>query len=262
MSYGTFVAPEKPSLGRASLRQTLNEGPVTGTFQLIGHPAVTELLALAGAEVIVIDAEHAALDVTTLEGLVRAGDARGASVVIRVPEIGSYLSRSLDMGAAGVVVPMVESAPQALAVVAATRFPPLGARGLGASRAALFGLDIPAYRARANDEVLVVAMIESRAGLDAAASIAAVEGIDAIFVGPTDLASSLGAEAGSPEHRAAITAIFDAARAAGRHFGIHCADADDARRYAELGARLLLIGTDAQLFADNAASVVNAVRSP
>lgn len=250
MGYGP--APTNQLPGAGTLRGQLDSGPVTGTFQVIGHPTVTEVLALSGAQVIVADAEHAALDLGTLEQLVRAGDARAASVVIRVPAIDSSLSRALDTGAAGVVIPRVESAADAAAIVRATRFPPLGARGLGPARATDFGLDLISHRAAANDELLVVAMVETSRGLAAVNEIVAVDGIDVIMVGPADLASSLGVEPGSDTHLAAIDTIVDAARAAGRHIGIHCADAADAELQRSRGIRLLLIGTDVAFLATTA----------
>jgi 2-keto-3-deoxy-L-rhamnonate aldolase RhmA len=232
-----------------------------GTFQIIASPTVTEVLAVAGADVIVADAEHAAFDMPILEQFVRAGEFRGASVVIRVPGIGLDLSRALDTGAAGVVVPRVESAAEAEAIVRATRFPPMGARGIGPARATAYGLDILTYRAAANDDLLVVAMIETRAGLDAVNEIVAVEGIDLIMVGPADLASSLGTTVGSPEHTEAVTQILETAHAAGRQTGIHCANAADAEQYRARGVRLLLIGTDVSFLAGTASTEFSGAQS-
>lgn len=249
MSYGSLTTGS-PAAG--SLREALAEGPVVGTFQVIGHPAVTELLALGGAQMIVIDSEHAALDATTIENLVRAGDVHRARVLVRVPAMEPYLSVGLDMGVAGVVIPHVHDGDQARTIVRATRFPPLGERGIGPARAAVFGLDMATYLANADNELVVVAMVETRSGLEHVDEIVAVPGIDVIFVGPTDLAASLGTGFGSEEHLAAIGRIFDAALAAGKIVGIHCADAADARRWADRGARFLLIGTDSSLLATGA----------
>jgi 4-hydroxy-2-oxoheptanedioate aldolase len=248
MSYGSIPVG---ATGSASLRDALNERALVGTFQLIGHPTVTEALVFAGADAIVVDAEHAALDLTTIEHLVRAGSGH---VIVRVPEIGSAISRSLDTGAAGIVVPKVESAAQAAALVDAVRFPPLGSRGIGAARAARFGFGIADYLATANDSLLAIAMVETRAGLDSVEQIAATEGLDLVFIGPTDLASSLGTVIGSNEHQAAIHRIIEATLAAGKLVGIHCADAAEAERYAASGVRLLLIGTDVAFLASTASA--------
>lgn len=249
MSYGSLAAGETAS---GSLRDALAEGPVVGTFQVIGHPAVTELLALGGAQVIVVDSEHAALDATVIENLVRAGDVHRARMLVRVPAMEPYLSIGLDMGVAGVVIPHVQSGDQAREIVRATRFPPLGERGIGPARAAVFGLDMATYLANADNELVVVAMVETRRGVENVDDIVGVTGIDVIFVGPTDLAASLGTPFGSPEHLEAIDTVIDAALAAGKVVGIHCADAADARRWADRGVRFLLIGTDSALLATGA----------
>ncbi|GHD46419.1 4-hydroxy-2-oxovalerate aldolase [Mycetocola manganoxydans] len=243
MSYGSLQSRENTE-GERSLRSEITGRALVGTFQIIGSPTVTEVLALSGADIIVPDAEHAAFDLPILEQLVRAGDVRGASVVIRVPGLGNDLSRALDTGAAGVIVPRVESAADAEAIVRATRFPPVGARGIGPARGTSYGLDIPTYRERANDDLLVVAMVETRAGLDAVDDIVAVDGIDVILIGPADLASSLGSPIGSTEHTDAVSRILDTALAAGRQVGIHCADAESAAAYRDRGMHMLLIGTD------------------
>ena len=251
-AYGS--QPAAPSAAKESLRGLLQRGPVLGTFQVIGHPGVTEVLARVGAQVIVPDAEHAALDLGDLEQLVRAGQSAGAHVVLRMPAADVSLSRALDTGASGVIVPRVESAADAAQVVRYTRFPPVGARGLGAGRATAYALDLATHRSRANDELLVVAMVETRAGLEAVDEIVAVDGIDVIMVGPADLASSLGVEVGGTEHTAAIERIVTAALAAGRTVGMHCASVDDARRHHERGVDFLLIATDAAFLASGASS--------
>jgi 2-keto-3-deoxy-L-rhamnonate aldolase RhmA len=252
VSYGSL--PLRAGQAGQVLRHAIDQDALFGTFQLVGHPAVTEILAVAGAQVIVADSEHGAFGVETLEQLVRAGDVRGASVVIRVLGPEAHLGSALDTGAAGIVVPRVESADEARTIVRGTRFPPLGARGLGAGRATVYGLDLVSHRATANDELLVVAMVETATGLAAVDEIAAVDGIDVIMVGPADLASSLGVPFGSDEHTAAITRIIDAARSAGRQVGIHCGDATEAAGYRSRGVRLLLIGTDSSFLATAASA--------
>jgi 4-hydroxy-2-oxoheptanedioate aldolase len=247
--YGDVGTAPPTVRGASDLVSALSRGPVLGTFQVMPGPAVTETLVFAGAEVVCLDAEHAAFDIASLEHHVRAAQSAGGTVLIRVPEIGAVLSRSLDTGAAGVVVPRVETPAQAEAAVAAVRFPPLGARGLGGGRAAAYGLALQDYRRRANDSTLLVVMVETRAGLENVKEIAAVDGFDVLFAGPVDLASSLGVPVGSEVHEAAIRQILDAGLAAGRHVGLLCADAAEAARYAALGARLLMVSTDAAALA-------------
>jgi 4-hydroxy-2-oxoheptanedioate aldolase len=249
-AYGDSIGTAPPPVrGESNLVNALERGPVLGTFQVMPGPAVTETLVFAGAEAVCLDAEHAAFDMGSLEHHVRAAQSVGGTVLIRVPEIGAILSRSLDTGAAGVVVPRVETAAEAAAAVAAVRFPPLGARGLGGGRAAAYGRRLEDYRSRANDSTLLVVMVETRAGLENVKEIAAVDGFDVLFAGPVDLASSLGVPVGSEVHEAAIRQILDAGLAAGRQVGILCADAAEAARYAALGARLLMVSVDAAVLA-------------
>lgn len=257
MAYETSISA---ALRRPNLRARLDAGPVVGTFQLMVSPAVTELLALSGADVICLDAEHAAFDLSTLEHHVRAAEAAGGSVVIRVPSLGAYLPRSLDLGSAGVVVPRIESARAASRVVQDVRFPPLGRRGIGAARAARFGLGIAEYLSVANEDLLLVVMIETAAGLAHLDEIVAVDGVDVVMVGPTDLASSLGVEADSPEHSEAVARIFAAVRKAGRHIGIHCAEPAEVARYADLGARFILVGFDSSMLVGAAHAVFSDCR--
>jgi 2-keto-3-deoxy-L-rhamnonate aldolase RhmA len=248
--YGDDIGTTAPTARRPSdLVSALGRGPVLGTFQVMPGPAVTEVLAFAGADVVCLDAEHAAFDIASLEHHVRAAQSVGGTALIRVPEIGAVLSRSLDTGAAGVVVPRVETAAQAAAAVAAVRFPPTGVRGLGGGRAAAYGLELETHRDRANDSTLLVVMVETGAGLENVEAIAAVDGVDVIFAGPVDLASSLGVPVGSDVHETAVRRILDAGLAAGRHVGLLCADAEAAARYAALGARLLMVSLDAAVLA-------------
>jgi len=243
---GSTVPPGR----RASdLVGAMERGTVVGTFQVLPSPAVTEVLLLSGADVVCLDAEHAAFDIASLEHYIRAAQSVGGTVLIRVPEIGAVLSRSLDTDAAGVVVPRVETAAEAAAAVAAVRFPPTGARGLGGGRASSYGLALGHYRDGADDRLLLVVMVETRSGLANVKEIAAVDGVDVLFAGPVDLASSLGVPVGSEVHAAAVGRILDAGLSAGRHVGLLCADAAEAAHYAALGARLLMVSTDAALLA-------------
>lgn len=229
------------------LREALDERPLRGTFQEFGTPAVTELLGLAGADFVVIDGEHGTFPIDRLEDYVRAGAVSGTAVLYRAASCNDQLARILDAGFAGIVVPRVESAEQACSIVDATHFPPIGSRGLGPGRAGGYGLALDDLRARGNAEAFVVAMVETKAGLAAVEQIAAVPGVDAIMIGPADLASSLDVEPASPELGQAIDRIRDATLAAGKHASVHCADATDIERREAEGYRLLPASIDAAL---------------
>ncbi|WP_432563587.1 HpcH/HpaI aldolase family protein [Kineococcus sp. SYSU DK003] len=243
------------------LRTRLQEGPVLATFAGLAAPSAVEVLAWSGFDTVCVDAEHSALDPSTLAGAVRAGDAAGCDVLVRVPELGADVGRALDLGAAGIVVPRVENAAQAEAAVAAVRYPPRGARGAGPGRAARYGATIPQVVATADKRVVLALQVETRRGVEAVGDIAAVDGVDVLFVGPGDLAVSLGAPPGSAEHDAAVTRVLDAARDAGRHAGIFCRDPEQAGRYAALGVRLLVLGSDAGFLTAAATTVHQRARA-
>lgn len=151
-----------------------------------------------------LDAEHSAFGVADLQGLIRAADVTGTPALVRVPELGQDIGRVLDWGAAGVVVPRIETVDQAREAVSRVRYPSVGGRGAGPGRATRYGANMGQYLATANDDVLLVLQIETAAGVADAEEIAAVEGIDVIFVGPGDLAVSLGTSPGSAQHTAAV----------------------------------------------------------
>lgn len=256
MSYGSAVTGSKSSDGSDSLVSRIKREPVQGIFQVIPAEAVTELLGRAGADFVIIDGEHGVFCPSSLERMVRAGAAAGVSVMYRAASSADDLSKALDTGVAGLVVPRVESAAEAQAVVQAVRFPPVGSRGLGPGRAAFYGLDMQQIRAQANERVLLVLMIETQKGMANLDAIAAVEGVDVIMVGPADLASSMNVNAGSAEHADAIQAIKTASLAAGRHAGIHCADHQDAAVRAQQGFSFLPISLDAALLYGGAVKIL------
>lgn len=240
-----FVGNRRPRATR--LKDRLDAGALKGTFQELGTPAVTELLGLAGADFVVIDGEHGTFSIDRLEDYVRAGSSSGTAVLYRAASSSDQLARALDTGIAGIVVPRVESGAQAHAVVDAVRFPPVGSRGLGPGRTSGYGVALDELRTSGNDEVLVVAMVETKAGLGAVDEIAQTPGIDAIMIGPADLASSLNVDSGSPQLAEAIERIRDVTLAAGIHASIHCADAGDIERRAHEGYRLLPASIDAAM---------------
>jgi 2-dehydro-3-deoxyglucarate aldolase len=156
------------------------------------------------------------------------------------------IKRLLDAGFHNLLIPFVESADQARAAVAATRYPPAGIRGVSVSqRGNRYGTE-PDYFQRANGQIAVIVQIESRAGVSAAAGIAAVDGVDALFIGPQDLAAGLGhlGQPGHPKVQAAIADVLAAASAAGKPTGILAPAEADARRYLAQGIRFVGVGSD------------------
>lgn len=226
------------------LRSRVRTAPVIATTVAIPSPTVVEALAASPFDALLIDAEHSPLSIEGLEGMLRAADIAPKPTLVRVPEVGWYIPRVLDLGAAGVVVPRVETADQARDAVERTRYAPEGKRGAGPARGQSYGATMTDYVALANDSLLLAVQIESAAGLEAADEILAVPGIDVVVIGPFDLATSLGTTVGSDRHREAVGRIFAAADRHGVAKGAFAFSAADAADYLSLGATLLFAGMD------------------
>jgi 4-hydroxy-2-oxoheptanedioate aldolase len=226
------------------LRARVRKVPVIATSVLIPSPVVVEALGHSAFDAICIDTEHTPLTVTGVEELLRAADVHRMPAVVRVPEVGVHIARVLDSGAAGIVVPRIESAAEAAEVVRRARYAPSGARGVGPGRGTGYGATLAEYVAAANESILVAVQIETRAGVDAAEGILATPGLDAVVIGPTDLALSLGVAPGSAEHWAAIERIYAIAEAHGVARGAFSFTAADTRRHLDLGATLLFVESD------------------
>lgn len=192
------------------LRRKLQSGqPVVGCF--VGYPSAetVELCGLLGFDFVMIDAEHGSMTTESAYHMVLAAEASGTTPLIRAPENNAAaILRHMDIGAAGVMVPQVNSAAEARAVVEAVKYHPHGRRGLGPVRAAGFGVGatLRDYAAAANEETLVICQVEHIAAVEALPEILAVPGIDVLFVGPSDLAQSMGYP-GQLDHPEVLAAI-------------------------------------------------------
>ncbi|WP_254830682.1 HpcH/HpaI aldolase family protein [Haloglomus salinum] len=247
------------------MRDALRSGdPVVGTWASLADPAVAELLA-PDADFVMLDTEHTPNSLETVTDCARAVDAApgDALPLARVPWNDPVrIKRVLDTGVAGVMVPMVESADEAAAAVEACRYPPGGMRGIAAARASDYGRNFEAYVETANQEVLTILQIETEAGVENAADIAAVEGVDALFVGPADLSANLGvfAEWSSPELREAIGTVLEAGETAGTPVGTLGSSPDEIRTLGSLGFGFLIAGVDTAMLLDGVAEAVGAAR--
>ena len=225
-----------------TLRERLRGGVAAGVGLTFASPQLVELCGRVGFHWALIDCEHGAFSVEAMEHAFSAADAVGLSLMVRpASDRPEAILAALDRGAAGVQVPHVATAAQAAAIVRAVKYAPLGERGLGTSvRAAGYGidLDLAAYLANANRETIVCVQIEDREGLANVAEIAAVPGVDVVFVGPMDLSQALGypGDLARPEFRRAVAHAFDAAHAAGAMTGTS-GNAAWVRYGIELGAR-------------------------
>ena len=227
------------------LKEKLRRGEgAIGVFCNIPSPALVELVGYLGFDFAIVDAEHGPQDVETSEHMVRAADAVGLPAVARVAvNLPQNLLRYLDAGSLGVQVPMVNSADEAQAVVSATKYPPLGRRGLASVRASGYGVGLSTaeYVEMANRETLVVVQVETLQAMERVAQIAAVDQVDVVFVGPTDLSSSMGYP-GQPTHPEVITAIERLGveiQRAGKVAGTIARDAEAYRHWRQQGFQYL-----------------------
>ena len=207
------------------VRRALHEGrPSLGTWIQLGHPGIAEILANAGYDWIAADLEHTDMGMHEFVGLARGMYGRGPVPLARVRENDTLAIRqALDNGARGVVVPLVNSAEEAERAVAAAKYPPRGVRGSAFIRANDYGVRFQDYAASANDDVLVMVMIETRQAVANIDAIVAVDGVDGVFIGPADLSASYGVT-GQMTHPLMMKAradVLKACRKAGKAPGLH-----------------------------------------
>jgi 4-hydroxy-2-oxoheptanedioate aldolase len=229
-------------------KQGLREGrPLIGLWSSLSSPAATEILADSGFDWILIDTEHAPNETPMVADQLRAASLGAASPVVR-PAWNDLviLKRLLDVGVQTLLVPFVQSAAEAERAVAATRYPPRGVRGVASvHRANRYGR-VPGYFERANDEICVLVQLETRAAVDALEAIAAVDGVDGIFIGPSDLAASLGylGNNAHPDVRETIEDACRRAKALGTPIGILAPIEADAHAYLDMGFAFVAVGSD------------------
>jgi len=246
-----------------ALRERLTAGEtLIGTFIQVPHMVVADFLARsAGLDFLCLEAEHSAMGAETIQGMVAAAGT-GTPVLVRV-EDNSWvpIARALDGGAAGVIAPRVNSAAEASALVGAARYPTMGDRGIGPGRVTAYGSNSgPDYRTWANQHIVVGAQVETRRALDDLDGILAVPGIDLIFVGPMDLASSLGLAPGSPELNAIIEDVVRRAQAAGRFAGIFAMTPEQVGYWVDRGVQFILYGSDLRYMGSGLAAALEAYR--
>ena len=221
--------------------------PVFTTALAFYAPRLVEMLARSGADQIFLDAEHGPLSERECEDMVRAADLYDVPVQIRVPtNEPDVILRYLDIGTSSIMVPHVTRRADAERAVRAVKYPPEGERGFAPGRGAeLLGLGPVEYMRRANEETVVIALFEDVAGVDEVEAICRVSGIDGLFVGAFDLASSMG-YSGQPWHddvRAVVEQVHRTCRANGMPFGTVPRDRADLRAQIERGCQLISLGT-------------------
>ena len=252
---------------RHPLKAKLARGEaVWGTFVFeCGAPATPRYLKEAGWDYILIDTEHASFNIETVANLLHVSSAIGLPALVRVPETRrSLLSRPLDAGAAGLMIPRVESRAQAEEIVRYTKFPPMGDRGV------ILGTAHNAYRAengrrflrQANAELLLIMQIETMAGVEHVDEIVSVPGLDVALIGPYDLSTSMGisGEVNHPRMVRAIDAFLKTCKRHGVVPGNFVTSVEDGRAWLRRGMRFLIYGADFMLLMERSRQVLAALR--
>ena len=238
------------------LKERMQAGEVlVGTFIQTPHPAVCEFLAGMGFNMLCLEAEHSAMGAEPIQSLVAATDGRGVESLVRIANNDWVLiAGALDAGASGIICPRVNTVAEAKAFVRASLYPPVGDRGIGPGRVTSYGYNAgPDYRARANARNLVAAQVETKAAVKNLEGIVGVAGLDMVFVGPADLASSLGlAGMDDPKLRSTVEGIFETAHAAGKLTGIFAGNPVAAAHWVKKGARLILLASDLMFMGNGA----------
>jgi 4-hydroxy-2-oxoheptanedioate aldolase len=245
------------------VKRALKSGqPAVGTWLSLGSILAARLLARAGWTWLTVDVEHTLVGwETTTHMLASIADA-GCTALVRVPSNRhDHIKRALDNGAHGIVVPMVNSRAEAEAAVAAALYPPAGNRSVGGSVHALnFGTTGPDYYAHANEEILVVLQCEHIQAVENADAIFSVAGIDAIFVGPNDLAASMRSKDGRPPSAEATAQanqhILATCKKHGVAAGYHCMSAEEARHRIEEGWQFLAISSELRMMLDSSRGIL------
>ncbi len=245
------------------LRTRLADGvPAIGTFlQIAREPATVLVLAEAGLDFVVIDMEHGAFALPSVQRLCLTARLAGLTPLVRTPVDPAAV---LDAGAIGVIAPRIDDVGAARRVVEGARLPPAGKRGISSFNAHLLFRSLPLDEVAETVErqTYVVVQVESRAAVDCAAELARVPGVDALFVGPSDLALDLGV-AGRPEDKTlveAIESVIEVGRAVERPVGIHVPDGEAAKRWIDRGMSIVAVETDARLVLDGARRVLKTAR--
>ncbi|TFC84332.1 2-dehydro-3-deoxyglucarate aldolase [Cryobacterium sinapicolor] len=227
--------------------------PLAGMWLCSGSPIVAEICAGAGLDWLLLDMEHSPNGLESVLAQLHATSGYPVSTLVRVPANDLVtIKQVLDLGAQNILVPMVNSSDEARLAVEAIRYPPRGRRGVGSAlaRSARWNR-VPGYLDNADDHVALFVQVETSAAVEAAGQIAAVDGVAGVFVGPSDLAASMGliGQQTHPDVTQAVLRAFRAVHAAGKHVGVNAFDPAVAQSYLNAGADFVLVGADVAVLA-------------
>ncbi|MBV9789753.1 MAG: 2,4-dihydroxyhept-2-ene-1,7-dioic acid aldolase [Chloroflexi bacterium] len=244
------------------LRERLRRGDqLLGTMLTLTAPAVAEILALSGVDWLFIDAEHSVFATAELQAALQAAGAV-PSLVRLASTAEEPIKKALDIGAAGIIAPQVNSAEQAAQVVCWSKYAPQGTRGVGIGRAHGYGLQLQDYIAHANERTAVVVQAEHIDAVNQIEAIVQVAGVDAVLVGPYDLSASMGriGQVDHPEVVAAIERVTAACLSAGVRLGIFGVSAEAVQPYIDRGYTLIVAGVDTLFLAGGVRQVLSQLR--
>lgn len=234
-----------------------------GTMLTLPSAETAEIISKCGFDWLFLDGEHGPGSILDWQRVLQAVGARSACV-LRVPSCSEvHIKKALDIGADGIIVPTINSAEQARDAVAWCRYPPQGKRGIGLARAHGYGLDFADYMARANDDIAVVLQVEHIDAADNIDAIIAVDGVDAIFIGPYDLSASMGktGQLDDPEVRAVIDGVAAACKQREMPLGYFGVSAESVKPFIDDGYRLICAGTDASFVTRGALQIIDELKS-
>ena len=233
------------------LRQKLNQNePIYGLWVTLESASITEMAVALGLDWVVIDAEHGHLDWKDINSHIRATLRSDTVVLVRIAERSTILSkRALDIGADGIMIPWMEKVEEVEEAVRDCRYPPEGRRGIGGERATAWGQCLSEHAAEANENVLIVPLIESIAAIPNVATMCEVDGIDLFFFGPADFSSTAGfrGQWEGPGVAEQILSLKDTINAAGKHCGVVSTSNQNLTDRLDQGFRMLALGTDSGL---------------
>ena len=233
------------------LRQKLNQNePIYGLWVTLESASITEMAVALGLDWVVIDAEHGHLDWKDINSHIRAALRSDTVVLVRIAERSTILSkRALDIGADGIMIPWMEKVEEVEEAVRDCRYPPEGRRGIGGERATAWGQCLSEHAAEANDNVLIVPLIESIAAIPNVATMCEVDGIDLFFFGPADFSSTAGfrGQWEGPGVAEQILSLKDTINAAGKYCGVVSTSNQNLTDRLDQGFRMLALGTDSGL---------------
>ncbi|MBM4305345.1 MAG: hypothetical protein FJ123_01285 [Deltaproteobacteria bacterium] len=246
-------SPPASTCGRAKFKQRLQrEKPLVGTFIQIAHPVMTEFVGKLGFDFVLIDSEHSAMHIETIQSMLQSLSATPTYGIVRIPTISpEYIATYLDAGADAIVVPQVRTVEDVLRVQEAALYPPEGKRGIGPGRATDFGLRIMERKVAPNKDTVVIIQIETREALENLDAILSVGFYDMVFIGPGDLSMNLGVfgEFANPILTGEIERIIQRSKPYKKKIGIFAGNMDMAIQWLGRGVDLVAINSELGLLA-------------